>query len=159
MVLKIDPIALFMQEHATTLLHLSALNRASRSLRDNGFTSDAFTRLGNAVAFLHNEVGDHNTREEEALFPVLDRYVEGPTAVMRKEHKVLRRELKHLEVATRTLERRKTSKRALKAACTQSHVVIQEFVNHIHKENNILFPLVQKFLTKDALREIARRMV
>jgi iron-sulfur cluster repair protein YtfE (RIC family) len=31
-------------------------------------------------------------------------------------------------------------------------------VNHIHKENHILFPLVQKFLTKDALREIARRM-
>jgi iron-sulfur cluster repair protein YtfE (RIC family) len=40
-----------------------------------------------------------------------------------------------------------------------SKVVVQLFVNHIHKENHILFPLVQKFLTKDALREIARRMV
>jgi hemerythrin-like domain-containing protein len=36
---------------------------------------------------------------------------------------------------------------------------VQIFVNHIHKENHILFPLVQKFLTKDALREVARRMV
>ena len=36
--------------------------------------------------------------------------------------------------------------------------IVQIMVNHIHKENHILFPLVQKFLTKDALREIARRL-
>jgi hemerythrin-like domain-containing protein len=37
--------------------------------------------------------------------------------------------------------------------------MVQLLVNHIHKENYILFPLVQKFLTRDALREVARRMV
>lgn len=159
MVQKIDPIALFMQEHAATLLHLAALNRASHSLRDYGYSADSYARLVDALKFLQDEVGGHNSREEEALFPVLDRYVEGPTAVMRKEHKILKRELRRLRHSTQALSRNRVSKKALKVTCEQAQVVVHEFVNHIHKENNILFPLVQKFLTKDALREIARRMV
>jgi hemerythrin-like domain-containing protein len=156
---KIDPIALFMQEHAVTLLQLASLNRASHALRDHGYSTDAYARLMDALMFLQDEVGGHNTREEEALFPVLDRYVEGPTAVMRNEHKVLKRELRRLKLCSKALARNRASKKALLSTCDQAQVVVHEFVNHIHKENNILFPLVQKFLTKDALREIARRMV
>jgi len=37
--------------------------------------------------------------------------------------------------------------------------VVQIFVNHIHKENYILFPLVQEFLSKYELREVARKMI
>jgi hemerythrin-like domain-containing protein len=156
---KVDPIAQFMQEHSVTLLQLSALNRATRSLADNGYSSEAFARTVSAVAFLHDEVGHHNSREEEALFPVLDRYVEGPTAVMKQEHKALKRELRKLKRAVQTVSAKPASKRATKDLRAQAQIVVQHFVNHIHKENNILFPLVQKFLTQDALREIALRMM
>ena len=53
----------------------------------------------------------------------------------------------------------RTSAKAAETLVAISTAVVQLFVNHIHKENHILFPLVQKFLTKDALREVARRMV
>jgi hemerythrin-like domain-containing protein len=155
---KIDPIARFMQEHSVTLLQLSALNRASRELEERGFSAEAFGRVLTALDFLQEEVGHHNAREEKALFPVLDRYVEGPTSVMRLEHKTLKRELRRLKTSVKAVAQKHSSKRAIKEMRAQSGLVVQQFVNHIHKENNILFPLVQKFLTQDALREIARRM-
>ncbi len=156
---QIDPIARFMQEHDQTLLQLAALNRATRSLAEHGWSEDAFRRATDSVRFLEEEIGTHNSREEEALFPVLEKYVEGPTAMMRAEHRSLRRELKKLLSASKTVARGGHSRTNLKQLQQRSQVVIQLLVNHIHKENNILFPLVQKFLTRDALREVARRMV
>jgi iron-sulfur cluster repair protein YtfE (RIC family) len=156
---KIDPIAKFMQEHSVTLTQLSALNRSARSLAEHGYSADVLARMVSALTFLQDEVGNHNTREEEALFPVLDRYVEGPTAVMKQEHRTLKRELGRLKRAIGVVTQKPGSKKGIKDLCSQAETVVQQFVNHIHKENNILFPLVQKFLTRDALREIARRMV
>jgi regulator of cell morphogenesis and NO signaling len=155
----VDPIARFMQEHDTTLMQLSALNRATLSLAEVGYSEEALSRVRVATKFLSVEVGEHNTREEEALFPVLERYVEGPTQIMRAEHKVLKRELRKLNSAIRNVRSPRASRASLRAVREQAQSVIHLFVNHIHKENNILFPLVQKFLTHDALREIARRMV
>jgi hemerythrin-like domain-containing protein len=78
---------------------------------------------------------------------------------MRDEHKVLRREFRKLRTAVTRLERDKKSMTATQELARVSRGMVQLFVNHIHKENHILFPLVQKFLTKDALREVARRML
>lgn len=155
----IDPIARFMQEHDVTLMHLSSLNRATRALVEHGYSKETALRVRDAVGFLADEVEVHNRHEEEALFPVLERYVEGPTDVMREEHRALKRELKKLRGALKKLGAGRPRAATLKAVRTHAQTVIQKFVNHIHKENNILFPLVQKFLTRDALREIARRLV
>ncbi len=155
----IDPIARFMQEHDKALLELSSLNRATRSIYDEGFSKDAHRKLVRALAFIDEEVSIHNQSEEEALFPVLERYVEGPTERMRQDHKVLKREFVRLRRAVHRVEKHRTSRAAVEGLAEVSKTVVSLFVNHIHKENHILFPLVQKFLTKDALREVARRMV
>ncbi len=147
-----------MQEHDEALVQLAALSKASRSIVEDGFTADAFRRLRDAVAFVENEVGTHNLQEEEALFPVLERYVEGPTELMREEHRTLKKEFGRLRRAFRRLEQRHASRAAAEEVAAISRGVVQIMVNHIHKENHILFPLVQKFLTRDALREIARRL-
>ncbi len=119
---------------------------------------DAFRRLRDAVAFVENEVGIHNRQEEEALFPVLERYVEGPTELMREEHRALKKEFVRLRRAFRRLEQHHQSRAAAEGVAVVAKGIVQIMVNHIHKENHILFPLVQKFLTRDALREIARRL-
>ena len=155
---RIDPIAQFMQEHDEALVQLAALSKASRSIAEDGFSMDAFRRLRDAVAFVENEVGIHNRQEEEALFPVLERYVEGPTELMREEHRMLKKEFGRLSRAFRRLEQHHQSRAAAEGVAAISKGVVQIMVNHIHKENHILFPLVQKFLTRDALREIARRL-
>jgi hemerythrin-like domain-containing protein len=155
----IDPIARFMQEHDVTMGHLAALNKAAREMREHGYTPGLYRRLTSALAFLDEEVVVHNGREEQALFPVLERYVEGPTHMMRKEHRVMRSELRRLRLCVNRMQRSPgdPAHPGEISECTQR--VVQLFVNHIHKENQILFPLVRKFLTKDALREIARRLV
>lgn len=148
-----------MQEHDEALVQLSALSRATRSIADNGYTDEAFRRIQKAVDFIEEEVGVHNRSEEEALFPVLERYVEGPTRLMRQDHKALKNHFVRLSRAVRKLQNKPHSKTVARELHEVAQVVVHLFVNHIHKENHILFPLVQKFLTKDALREVARRMV
>ena len=155
----IDPIAQFMQEHDEMLVHLSSLNKATTSLSQHGFSVDAFNKVTAALRFIEDEVGVHNKREEEALFPVLERYVEGPTRLMREDHKNLKKEYLKLRQAASRLNKRKESKTAALDLETTAKGIVQRLVNHIHKENHILFPLVQKFMTKDALREVARRMI
>jgi hemerythrin-like domain-containing protein len=148
-----------MQEHNEALVQLSSLNKATTALAESGFTRDAFRKVLRAVEFIEVEVSVHNRSEEEALFPVLERYVEGPTGLMREDHKVLKKEFRRLRRAVDRLDMHRDDNAAAMDLAAVSRVIVQIFVNHIHKENHILFPLVQKFLTKDALREVARRMV
>lgn len=155
---RIDPIAQFMQEHDQTLVQLSHLRKSSAAIAQEGFSQDAWRRLAKAVEFIEDEVTHHNRREEEALFPVLERYVEGPTGLMRAEHKMLKREFTRLHRAYARLEKDHEDRQAAGEVAAVAQLIVRIMVNHIHKENHILFPLVQKFLTKDALREIARRM-
>jgi len=147
-----------MQEHDEALVQLSSLNKASRSIAEEGFSMDTFRRLSDAVAFVEQEVVFHNKREEEALFPVLERYVEGPTGLMREEHRALKKEFTKLRRAFNRLDRDHQNPEAAEDVAVLAKGIVQIMVNHIHKENHILFPLVQKFLTRDALREIARRL-
>lgn len=154
----IDPIARFMQEHNHALEQLASLSRATRTIEEEGLTPDAQRRIAKAMSFIDEEVTVHNRSEEEALFPVLERYVEGPTQNMREDHRILEREFVRLRKAERALRKEKKNRKAARKFAEVSRNVIQIFVNHIHKENYILFPLVQKFLTRDALREVARRL-
>ena len=148
-----------MQEHDEALVQLSALKKSTEAIAEAGFTNEAFRKILRAVEFIEVEVSVHNRSEEEALFPVLERYVEGPTGLMREDHKVLKKEFRRLRRSVDRLDARRNNRAAAADLAAVSRVIVQIFVNHIHKENHILFPLVQKFLTKDALREVARRMV
>jgi hemerythrin-like domain-containing protein len=154
-----DPIAQLMQEHDDALVQLKLLNRAVHDFSQNGYSSKYFRQIRSALRFIEEEVRVHNHKEEDALFPVLDRYVEGPTQLMRQDHRKLWKGFRQLSDAIARVEANRDSFAAIKRLHTVSKSVIQLFVNHIHKENYILFPLVQRFLTKDELREIARKML
>jgi uncharacterized protein len=155
----IDPIAQLMQEHDDALLQLSKLRKATKAIAEKGFSGPDYTLVLKSLKFIEEEVGIHNKSEEEALFPVLERYVEGPTKLMREDHKIMKKEFRKLHSAVVKVGKQKENKKAAKDLEEIARSIIHRFVNHIHKENHILFPLVQKFLTKDALREVARRML
>jgi hypothetical protein len=148
-----------MQEHDEALVQLATLRKATQTIADRGFSMDSYRKILRAVEFIEDEVSVHNHREEEALFPVLERYVVGPTKLMREDHKVLKKEFVRLRRAVDRVGAKRKDKSATTGLAKISQSIVQIFVNHIHKENHILFPLVQKFLTKDALREVARRML
>ncbi|HZY09575.1 MAG TPA: hemerythrin domain-containing protein [Bacteroidota bacterium] len=154
-----DPIAQLMQEHNHAIGQLKLLDKAVRAFSQNGYSSKYFRQLTASLKFIENEVGIHNQREEEALFPTLERYVEGPTRILRNDHKKLKKGFGRLRSAIQDVNKRRDSFSAIMNLRQISKNVIQLFVNHIHKENYILFPLVQRFLSKEELREIARKML
>ena len=154
-----DPIAQLMQEHDEALTQLKLLNKAVSAFTQNGYSSRYFKQISAALKFIENEVGDHNLKEEEALFPVLERYVEGPTRVMRDDHKKLRTGFIQLRKAVDAVQKNKDSFSSIKRMANVAKEVVHLFVNHIHKENYILFPLVQRFISKEELREVAKKML
>jgi len=154
-----DPIARLMQDHNDALVQLKLLNKAVHAFSQDGYSSKHFKQIKAALKFIEKEVSVHNHREEAALFPVLERYIEGPTRIMRSDHKKLQKGFIQLSSAVKEVQKNRDSFSAIKRLRTVAKVVVQLFVNHIHKENYILFPLVQKFLSKDELREIARKML
>ncbi len=154
-----DPIAQLMQEHNEALTHLKQLGRAVQSLSQDGYSAKTSRQVMEVLRFIELEVKVHNRSEEVALFPVLERYVEGPTRVMVEDHRKLRRGFAQLNSAFAKVVENHDSFSAIRRFNTVAKEVIQLFVNHIHKENYILFPLVQRFLRKEELREIARKML
>ncbi len=154
-----DPIAQLMEEHDEALLQLKHFNTAVNAIARDGYSAKHFRQIQKALKFIQEEVSTHNRKEEEALFPVLERYVEGPTRVMRRDHKKLKIGFRKLRIAVQRLDASRDSFSANKRLADISKDVVHLFVNHIHKENHILFPLVQRFLGKDELREIARKML
>jgi len=148
-----------MQEHNNALLQLKLLNKAVQSFSLDGYSSRQYNRITAALRFIQEEVSVHNYKEEAALFPVLERYVEGPTRIMRADHRKLKKGFVRLKEAVKEVRARRDSFSSIKKLSTVTRDVVHLFVNHIHKENYILFPLVQKFLGKDELREIARKMI
>jgi hemerythrin-like domain-containing protein len=154
-----DPIAQLMQEHNDALIQLKLLNKATKAFSQDGYSTKYFRQITSALKFIEEEVSVHNYKEEEALFPVLERYIDGPTRIMRSDHKKLRKGFHQLSDAIKAVQKNKDSFSAIKRLRAIANTVVQMFVNHIHKENYVLFPLVQKLLTKEELREIARKMI
>ena len=155
----LDPISQLMREHDKALLELKKLNKAVLALSADGYSSKHFRQIESALRFVEEEVGVHNRREEKALFPILERYVEGPTEIMKKDHRRLRRGFTRLALAVRRVRKRRDSFTAIRELQAVARTVVRDFVNHIHRENYVLFPLVRRFLTKEALRQVARRML
>ena len=154
-----DPIAIFLKEHDTALVQLQILKRSASEINKNGFTKKAFKQLLKATEFVDEEVRVHNGKEEKALFPVVERYVDGPTTVLREDHVKMARIYKKLHYSIRVLKENHDDKVARQELSEAAEAIVQLMVNHIHKENEILFPLVKRFLTKEELRKVARRML
>ena len=154
-----DPIAQLMQEHDRALVKLKQLNRAAFAFSQDGYSTTYYRQIKSALRFIEEEVSIHNHKEEAALFPIMERYVEGPTRIMRSDHKKLKKGFSQLREAVHRVELNRDSFAAIKQLRAVAKSVVQLFVNHIHKENYILFPLVQRFLSKEELREVARKML
>jgi len=154
-----DPIAQLLQEHNDALIQLKNLNRAVQSFAQDGYNVRLYRTIRAALKFIEEEVSVHNLKEEKALFPVLERYVEGPTKIMRQDHRKLKKGFYRLSEAIRAVNANRDSFSAIRKLRKVASEVVQSFVNHIHKENYILFPLVQRFLSREELREIANKMI
>jgi hemerythrin-like domain-containing protein len=151
------PITLLRREHDEALAVLYQLEAAVRALTMPGVSGRSHLDLGaieKPIAFLDEEVRAHNEREEESLFPVLERYLppSGPTAVMRFEHREFWNLLSALQAAVRE------SPPSPSTICERGLAVVDLLRRHIEKENGILFPIAEQLLSSEDMSGVARKM-
>lgn len=133
--------------------HRAAEERLQAVLQDAAGGGDPLAGFGRFAAYMESELEGHLRREEEALFPVLERYLGregGPVGVMLLEHEELRRGTRSLREAVAAGE--------VQAARRAAEAVASLLAEHIHKEDHVLFPLAMHLLTKEEKRDVAARL-
>jgi hemerythrin-like domain-containing protein len=151
MPVRIDnPILQLRSEHDRALAMLDQLEAALKDLTAPG----ASAAVQEAITFLDEEVRAHNEREEECLFPSLEKYLpqSGPTAQMRHEHREFWSTLSLFKAA---LRQKTLSPSAVRK---QGMAVVNALGNHIDKENQVLFPMAQQLLSAEEKAGVARKM-
>ena len=153
-----DPIAQLIKEHEQALQKLQLLNRTTDEFIREGYSDERFDKILSAARYIKEEVSVHNRSEEELLFPALERHVEGPTKALRADHRELETANKEFEEGIERVRENHYDRSAITDLVSAGKNVVRIFVNHIHKENDILFPIARKFLSKEELRDIARQI-
>jgi len=154
-----DPIALLLKEHEEALTKLQLLKKSATEIKKKGYSEKSFRALLKAVEYVDEEVRVHNKHEEDALFPIVERYVDGPTSTLRDDHIKMSKLYKKLSYSIKAMKENPDDKIARQELVESAEAIVQLMVNHIHKENYILFPMVQRFVSKEELREVAKKLL
>lgn len=152
-----DPIALLMDEHRLIEKVLSALERWAA--RVEGGDDAARADLGAFVTFIR-EFADqkHHAKEEDILFDEMTSAgfpkEAGPIAVMLYEHDMGRDRVATLAAAAE--ERGPWTDEVRAGAARAAREFATLLRQHIHKEDNILYPMALQHLGA-GMEEVARR--
>lgn len=150
------PTEELIQEHKAIEQMLAILETASTRLerRETVETGDLARMIEFFKVFAD---GCHHTKEEEMLFPAMERAgvgrEHGPVGVMLHEHAVGRNHIRQMSDALAAI----TGGDADAAARFVGHAraYINLLAAHIQKENFVLFPMADRVLTEEQQRQIA----
>lgn len=121
------------QEHRTVLEHLNRLEIALVESAERGVRAE--------LTFLETGLVLHRRKEEEVLFPELDRRFGAecpPVRCMLDEHSEERRLLRELNRALEAHDRAEILR--------SGNAILHHLRNHIWKEENVLFPMAEQVL-------------
>ena len=156
---KEHPIQILKAEHKILQEYLDRLEQLMRqinSAKSLGEMKNGLEEL-KGIAGLLIETESHHKREEEALFPRLEkRGVTGPPRIMRMEHDELRARKK----ALRDLAQKPTAfefeefKGKLKGT---AQYIVSTLRGHIFKEDNILYPTAMRTLNAAEWKDVKQQ--
>lgn len=173
-----NPIEHLLDEHRVIMVQIADLRQAVTDLSARGEAAlpgalPVFRRIGR---MMETQLARHARKEDEALFPALEAIIgveDGPTAVMRREHKsihgrgeLLRRTLHELnEVEHPLIVAGGETMRSLTASGgtadslrANAQEIIELLDMHFLKEEQILFPMAQNVLDSSALDDVWKRI-
>ena len=135
-------IARYHEVHRAQLPELIRMARRVEAVhRDNPNTPHG---LADALETLEQELLMHMHKEEAVLFPMLraggNSFVSQPIAMMRHEHNDHGEALEHLASLTNDITPPMGACNTWRALYTGLAQLREDLINHIHLENNILFP-------------------
>ncbi len=173
-----DPIERLLWEHQAIMREVAELRRAVARLSNEGDAALADVRpaLLATARMIESELLAHARREDDALFPALERVIgrEGaPTDAMREEHRAIHAQADLFRATLRRLEevehpaivREGARLRDLAGAAggaaalaASGAEMIHLLEEHFGKEEEILFPMAREILDPDELQQVARAM-
>lgn len=164
----------FVNEHGPFLDEVNAFEETLLSIQKNGYTKEADSKLKHFFNFFDEEFIAHNRREETTIFPLLrERLIatgehgvgDDPiTAIdmMEDEHtkgaQLAAVILNFLGLAFRFPDE-KTKLIILDAAIEQSKFLVELLRLHLFREDNVIFSLAHRLITKDEFDEMQPRKI
>ncbi|MBI5216750.1 MAG: hemerythrin domain-containing protein [Ignavibacteriae bacterium] len=150
----VDPISVLMHEHQRAAKQLSLLEQAVNSITSDGFTRQAFGIIAEAIRFFEGEFRQHDKKEEQFLFPLLERHEPGITSEYRNEHRELWSAFNYLLSCVNEVEDgrlRGSSRQELVETATR---IVRLLRAHIVNENTILFVKAKKLFSEVEYKEL-----
>ena len=149
-----DPIEKLMQEHGLEMAYLGNLGTAVRSIETNGFSVAAFETIAESVRTIGKIIFSHSEREEQYLFPMIENHVEGPTNIMRSEHRKLWETYRSLMQSVQDVEDGRLSSFSTRDLLEMTKFLIEYLTNHINTENTVLYTMAKRVLTTDEYQKL-----
>lgn len=173
-----DPIERLLWEHQVIMRQVAELRGAVRALAQLGPAAlpEALPALRATVRMIETELLAHARREDEALFPALERILGAdvsPTTVMREEHRAIHAQADLFRSTLRRLNQvehpaivaESGRLRDLAAAGDDAGAlrdsgaeIIRLLDEHFGREEEVLFPMAREILDPGTLEAVARRM-
>lgn len=153
------PVHTLMEEHKVILEFVDKLKEVVKSLK----SAKDFSKVGEEIEMLKHiaehliEAEKHHQREEDVLFPALEKAgVTEPPEIMREEHKELRVQKRALDKTAREWKKLQYPEFTKKVSAAAQYIV-SELPNHIYKEDNILYPMALEVVPGDKWPDIKKR--
>lgn len=153
------PIRTLMEEHKMILDFIDKLQKTIGRIE----SAKGFDDVPKELEMLEHiaehlvEADKHHQREEEVLFPMLEKFgVTEPPEIMREDHEELKPKKKELYNTAK--EHKDISyRRFVRKVKEIAEYLIKELPDHIYKEDNILYPMAIQVIPGEKWKEIKER--
>jgi hemerythrin-like domain-containing protein len=142
-----DPLVTLEQQHSIAMGSVRELDDAARSIREKGFTAEAFESIVKAGVFLDDYFMKHDTLEEKHLFPAIERFDPVQAKAFREEHRSMRNLFIALLASVRDIEGGRIHGSSVGDLLRTSGEIVTLVRRHIIHENDILYPLIREKLS------------
>jgi DUF438 domain-containing protein len=149
------PIFILLEEHKYVKDVADEIVRLLPSLSKKEEAEETVERLAELVEHF-KEYNKHKVREENALFPVIEKHgVTQPPAVMWSEHDQQRALIKKIAAL---LEQRDVFSKNIEELASALRSISEMVMTHFYKEENILFPTALKLIDEGEWKQIKESM-
>lgn len=153
------PIKILEKEHDKILENIGMLEKSISNVRKGKSFSDIKTEMPKLKKAVHvfEEAELHHKREEDVLFPMLEKKgIDGPPSMMRMEHEELRKRKKGLKNAVMNAEKMNYDEFASSVE-ENGNFIVSVLREHINKENTILYPMSMEVIGDDEWKDVRKR--
>lgn len=162
------PLDILKKEHDRVLETIGLLRGVTLCLKFNALGTETplhdrgLNHLRKIIEFFEKDVKLHFRREEEVLFPALEKHTgteKSPAKMLLGEHEEWRELFERLKVTAVRLESAAGGdSEALSMEAQEINGKIEHLLReHIRKENDSLLPLARSLLSEDEIEEISRK--